>query len=109
MSCVAPFKPEPLDLDPDRLCIRLLRMLPTKSDGTIQCQIDIISLSAGQTPSYVGLSYDWGQATDPHHAIRVNGSNLTVRQNLFDFMADFVSNWPDAENSSLWVYSLCIC
>jgi hypothetical protein len=99
------FTYQPLD-DPSK-DLRLLRVLPERSNDCIQVQLwncpaqEIASINY---PGYHCLSYTWGNPADTHE-IRVNGQSLRVRRNLHDFL-----NQASKTMSShvLWIDALCI-
>ncbi|KAH7069437.1 heterokaryon incompatibility protein-domain-containing protein [Paraphoma chrysanthemicola] len=94
-------------LDPSKDEIRLVRLLPGTSSDDIQCELKVLELASA--PSYIALSYVWGDAgfTRPIH---VDGKLLQVRNNLFDFMSIYRNAEDDATGKEtwLWIDQLCI-
>ncbi|KAF3038990.1 hypothetical protein E8E12_004196 [Didymella heteroderae] len=101
------FKHHPLDIS--RQQIRLLRLLRTSEpDHThytnpIRCEIKIFDVDAA--PQYVTLSYTWGPPT-PLNTVDINGDLFKVRENLFDFLAQYQDH--PANTDYLWIDQLCI-
>ncbi|KAI7788002.1 hypothetical protein LA080_013307 [Diaporthe eres] len=80
-------------LDRSKECIRLLRFL----DQTSSSELDHFSLETydiATTPSFVALSYTWGRP-EPNHDIVVNGSLLSIRENLRVALKALRSFFPD--------------
>jgi hypothetical protein len=74
------FKHEPLDHE--RQSIRLLRVLTNDgSPGTLQCTIRHTTINT----EYTCLSYRWGNDV-PANRILINGTEIFVRKNLFEFL-----------------------
>lgn len=102
-------------LDHRKPSIRLLEVLPDRSpDGLIQCTMFHASTSA----EYTCLSYMWSPPDLPptEHVILVNGMEMLVRRNLFDFL-DSVGTLPTLEKVPasqpdfpmvFWIDALCI-
>jgi hypothetical protein len=66
------------ELQRDPTEIRLLRIQPRNLSnrvvGEIQCEL--FHAPVRQAPLYDALSYTWGEASDPHKSILVNGQPL---------------------------------
>ena len=92
------FVHQPLDLETKT--IRVLRILPGRSGSVIRCELTHHPLRN----DHVCLSYAWGDEHDPK-TILVNGKNLTIRRNLYNFLYHArkhrVRYW-------LWVDAICI-
>ncbi|KAJ4136477.1 hypothetical protein NW768_004090 [Fusarium equiseti] len=95
--------------------IRLIEILPTYANQTIQCKLHTVTL----TPDtyYVCISYVWG---DPHitEEIVVNGVRKQVTVNLATALRHLKKHWVEIERESdpdldtskfrLWADALCI-
>jgi hypothetical protein len=87
-------------LDLTKRSIRLLRILPAKSqEGYIQCEIRHASIDC----AYTCLSYVWGEPS--HNVIKIDGQLHSVRDNLLAFLEVAhrkpISKW-------LWIDAICI-
>ncbi|KAI1103164.1 HET-domain-containing protein [Jackrogersella minutella] len=95
--------------------IRLLRILPTTSDGLLECHVRTVKLDGPQTPSYDALSYTWGPTTRDEfkkgvnakrrHNILCNGRPLPVTENLLNCLTQLKRGHYDRE---IWVDAICI-
>lgn len=101
-TCDGPvFKYEPLDRAEGS--IRLLKILPNLSaTGLIQCGIwhDTVNTT------YTCLSYAWG-SEDDEELILVNGSEFSVRRNLWDFLRIAQLRYVDRPRT-FWIDALSI-
>ncbi|KAN0089165.1 hypothetical protein V8E51_019425 [Hyaloscypha variabilis] len=70
-------------LRPEKSEIRLLRAQPGELDAEIQ-PFDLHNISLNDYPSYIALSYTWGDPT-PREIIYVNGKALLETENLSRF------------------------
>lgn len=96
-----PFEHEPLDPGPSS--IRLVKIGSHRdSDGRIECCMRLASVE----DDYTCLSYVWG---DPNHGqcIIVNGKELFVRDNLWNFL-DRAASLPQLKTRSFWIDAICI-
>ncbi len=83
--------------------IRLLKLNPSRESDEINANFSLINLEADR-PSYEALSYCWGNDPPQHH-IRVEGSILPVRPNLYEAL----STIRNRETSQLlWIDAVCI-
>lgn len=89
--------------------IRLLHVDP-KSEDLINCSLSIVELgndnSEAAKPTYRTLSYAWGSADDPK-PIWVNGHQVHISRNLYDFLLLFRSR-PSLTDLPIWIDQLCI-
>ena len=102
-------------LNKDRPSIRLITVwhgpirasypYPSTESDEIMCTID--TFEADEAPSYVALSYTWGNPI-PLHTIRLNGKHFSIRENLFDFLNAFGASEPGQQSHHLWIDQLCI-
>lgn len=82
-----------IPLDRCKECIRLLRFV----DGPQSSEHDHFVLETydiAKAPSYVALSYTWGRP-EPTHEIIVDGSPLSIRENLHVALRVLRSFFPD--------------
>lgn len=101
-----PYQP----LDPSRMGIRLVRLLPRNpqsSWGTI-IDCEIVHVSLEDKPQYEALSYAWESERKPV-SIRVDGKPLAITLSLFSALTylrgkDF---W-EQEPRVLWIDAICI-
>jgi len=70
-------------LDKPTLEFRLLQI--SKHPRTHQPQCSLRKYKLATCPEYTALSYTWGDST-PNRSVTVDGANLKVRKNLFDFL-----------------------
>ena len=65
--------------------IRLLTVLPEnpRDRSMISCTLEDVDLA--EKPVYIALSYVWDE-DEEDQKIRCNGSKVTVRKNLHDFL-----------------------
>lgn len=70
-------------LDPQRPCIRILRIDPGVTDNPITCDLQVVSLD--QNPEYESPSYVWGDATKTK-PITVGGEIFKATENLANFL-----------------------
>ncbi|KAK1978874.1 heterokaryon incompatibility protein-domain-containing protein [Colletotrichum cereale] len=90
-------------LEPELQQIRLLRLGPPGEQGIIR-QFHLETFSLDDVPSYLCLSYVWG---DPERFIGVNcnGQMISVTQNLFHALQTCFNRHPD---SWLWADGICV-
>ncbi|KAL7623165.1 hypothetical protein AAE478_006846 [Parahypoxylon ruwenzoriense] len=96
--------------------IRLLRLLPARSDGLLACHIHTVELDGAQTPSYDALSYTWGPTTqdeikngmndERHRIIACNNRWLLVTENLFNCLKQLEKNRHYQRD--LWIDAICM-
>lgn len=113
------FRHEPLDRDVDQ--IRLLRVapvprsrwLPLKSKSNrvdesamIDCTLMHVDLHRLPHLKFKALSYTWGCST-PARAIQLNGKQLTISKNLWQFLY-VAAQTPKICHDSLWIDQICI-
>lgn len=90
---------------------KLLEVLDPEQ-GIPQCRV--LETTLEHCPSFAALSYVWGPES-PTRTIWLDGQQVCVRQNLWDFLVDAARRrpWnmsePDfIESRYLWVDALCI-
>ncbi|KAH7089903.1 heterokaryon incompatibility protein-domain-containing protein [Paraphoma chrysanthemicola] len=84
--------------------IRLLKIhMSADSESLIECSLSRHSLN--NTPSFRALSYCWGPEIEQHE-IRIQGSSLSVRKNLYAFLQQFRS--CSEHSGYYWIDALCI-
>ena len=94
------FRYEPLDLS--RRSIRVIHVRKElREGGLIACDIKHTTTKS----EYRALSYVWGDATDKHDRILLNGYPCYVRHNLWTFLKYARSFYPD---EALWIDALSI-
>ena len=81
--------------------IRILYLAPITPDAKITCTMSNVRLS--ETPEYEALSYEWGP--ERFKVISLNGSDIKVRQNLFDALSCL--QFLDRVRA-LWIDAICI-
>lgn len=96
-------------LSPHSQTIRLLRLLPRRSDALesdIHCELHRCSLSDSKG-LYRALSYTWagGEVTGPPPRVFCNMVAVTVTRNLYEALHRLRGSQDSAD---LWVDSLCI-
>ncbi|KAF1833490.1 HET-domain-containing protein [Decorospora gaudefroyi] len=82
--------------------IELVHEDPPNLDNPISCTIHVVSRE--DAPSYVALSYVWGDEADVH-TILLDGKPFTVRRNLWDFLMQWRRH---GKKGYLWIDALCI-
>jgi hypothetical protein len=87
----------PLDLATDQ--IRLLSIQPGEP---IRCTLEVYN--PADQKEYIALSYTWGPES-PKQNIAINGSEFSVRQNLFDFL---VVGCRKHTGNLFWIDQICI-
>lgn len=104
---------EPLPSSPQTtLNTRFLRVLPRPdSCGRVQStlftsQIALLEDEAAKTHQYHALSYMWGDETD-FRDIVIDGRTLSIRKNLYDFLA-VAQKAPELSELSFWIDAVCI-
>ncbi|KAI0164377.1 HET-domain-containing protein [Hypoxylon sp. FL1284] len=96
--------------------IRLLRILPTRSDGLLRCSIRAAELD-NLTVQYDALSYTWERTShdneneNQNHAEKqcvtvCNGRQLCVKQNLFDCLSQLEAS--EYYGRDIWIDAICI-
>lgn len=81
---------------------RLLQILRDTSTEPIRCLLTTCAMD--HAPAYVALSYTWGPE-HPQKTIEINGSEFSIRQNLFDFLAVARSKY---RGNTFWIDQICI-
>jgi hypothetical protein len=89
-------------LDLTQPSIRLLHILPGQGKDLVQCTLETVRRN--DWPSYVCLSYTWGEP-QPLHTILVNGRPLGVRSNLYNFLR--LARKLNIKQR-LWIDAVCI-
>lgn len=87
---------------PSRRQIRVLKLLPGKSDEPIRCTIRLVHLDGRQ--EYQALSYVWGPLLDTEK-IEISGNSFRITRNLHTALLRL--RHLD-EQRSIWVDQLCI-
>ena len=82
--------------------IRLLRLVDNPNPDFIDCELDSFSFTS--CPSYIALSYRWGDPT-PTKQIRVNRHVVVVRENLWHFLH---CRNNDKSPNYYWIDAICI-
>ncbi|USP72811.1 hypothetical protein yc1106_00085 [Curvularia clavata] len=96
------FQHQPLDRA--RREIRLLKLLPRNQwPNEFLPTCSIFHASIDQCPSYLALSYVWGDQRG-RREILVNGRTLKVTKNLFDALIGLVGS----ETMVIWIDAICI-
>lgn len=102
MNLTNDFKHDPLDHE--RVSIRVIRVLPTRSEqGYIQCTMRHTDIE----DQYECLSYVWGDPSSKHHRILINGRVFWVRDNLWNFLSVAASE-SRHHSFDLWIDAICI-
>lgn len=102
MDLTNDFKHDPLDHE--RVSIRVIRVLPTRSEqGYIQCTMRHTDIE----DQYECLSYVWGDPSSKHHRILINGRVFWVRDNLWNFLSVAASE-SRHHSFDLWIDAICI-
>ncbi|KIV84524.1 hypothetical protein PV11_00299 [Exophiala sideris] len=93
--------------------IRLLQV-PDKDNSTppspLHFKLITTRLSSPARPQYQALSYAWGQDAMTH-TIKINGIDVSVRQNLWDFLRHAIYGGIgnlDIWGRYIWIDALCI-
>jgi len=88
---------------------RLLQISKDPLTDQPQCTLQKYSLTT--CPDYIALSYTWGEPTQTH-SVAVDGANLDLRQNLFDFLCAYtIEPWgmdDVAKPVFYWIDQICI-
>jgi hypothetical protein len=102
-------------LDRNSRQIRLIEILPTQPDETIECKLHTVTLNPDTY--YVCISYVWGDPSITEEII-VNGVRKQVTVNLATALRHLKKHWveieseadPDVDTSKfrLWADALCI-
>lgn len=82
--------------------IRLLDLLPGKSDDLIRCATRVVSLD--QRPDFETVSYVWGDRK-AERAIEVSGQSISITNNLY---AGLLRLRHVKEGRTLWIDQICI-
>lgn len=91
-------------LDAKRSQIRLLILHPGDWKDQISCDFQVVSLD--DQPTYVALSYVWGQ-DDPHNVADIGGCCIPIRPNLFKALRRLRAH-AAGEDCTIWVDAVCI-
>ncbi|EPE34317.1 hypothetical protein GLAREA_10011 [Glarea lozoyensis ATCC 20868] len=86
--------------------LRLLDILPSGSDNTIHCALKDDDLSTGSKVPFYAVSYTWGDPL-PVQTIKVNGKDMEIRQNLYDFLLE-TRRRRSKHRQRLWIDAICI-
>lgn len=90
--------------------IRLLEILPliNSQDVAIRCRLKSVRL-ADYDQCYTALSYAWSP-NNAGHTISINGQNVTVRSNLYEFLYIYRQRLMshDLPTVFLWIDALCL-
>lgn len=103
-----PFKYPPLDQEKSQF--RLLQILP-QPDSTLQYSLSTFDIA--ECPSYITLSYVWGD-DEPSHSIILNGQPFLIRNNLNDALPRLARlGRPKCsafrrEERHFWIDAICI-
>jgi hypothetical protein len=102
------YKHDALNLEQGQ--VRLLRVLPRWQASAIQCKLK--TFDHDNCPPYQALSYVWGSNSETE-IIHVNGRQLVVHRNLWDFLDrlsldSFVNVDSKLLPYSLWINQICI-
>jgi len=92
-----------MPLDKNKREIRLLKLHPEEGDDS-QIRCSIITTSLDHRPEYAGLSYCWGDASNPL-TIKLNDAALSVTSNLHSALRQLSQH---GLVSLLWVDAICI-
>ena len=96
-------------LDKPESEFRLLRI--SKDPRTCRPQCSLRKYRLTTCPEYTALSYTWGEPT-PTRSVAVDGANIEVRQNLFDFLQAYTAEaWGMGNTNSpvfYWIDQICI-
>ena len=113
LTSAAEFLYEPLSASH----IRLVKLETLDPDDTIPLSETMIEirtsffttsiLETAHVPTYVALSYGWG---DPKltHSIILNGFPFSVTRTLYDFLLHFSKPGKENTNVPLWIDAICI-
>lgn len=83
--------------------VRLVHIYPGTTDGMVVCTIETVSLK--DKPSYEALSYEWGNPGTNTPRIKINGSLVSVRDNLWWALYHL----RQIDNvRAVWIDALCI-
>lgn len=99
MAACGSYKHQPLDLHKSQ--IRLFRLSSKRSDGILEGEITTHDFE--DKPIYRAVSYTWGPPS-PTRQISINGLNLSVRENLWQFL----NSAFDLRDTWLWIDQICI-
>lgn len=85
--------------------VRLLR-LKAADRKRLSFSLSTVDLDDAKEAVFIALSYAWGSADDMR-SIQVNGQQVQIRRNLFDFLVHFARYvaWRDRY---IWIDQLCI-
>ncbi|KAI2606396.1 HET-domain-containing protein [Hypoxylon fragiforme] len=96
--------------------IRLLQILPSKSNGLLSCHIRTVELDSPQTPTHDALSYTWGPTTrdeiknginaQRHRTIICNEKRLLVTENLLSCLTQLEQDGYHYRD--VWIDAICI-
>lgn len=99
---IPPYEYEQLDLTKQQIRLITLHSAARPSE-TISCAIQTFDTEADL--HYVALSYTWGP-DHPKQTILVNGQQLLIRQNLYDFLRRYRNDPKNVHK--LWIDQICI-
>jgi hypothetical protein len=99
-------------LDPVSQEVRLVAAMPEDSADPSRLQVEIGSRDLAW--GFIALSYCWGDADD-QQIITVNGNQVSVRRNLYEFLMFLRQEWPVKNTPdsrltrfTLWIDALSI-
>jgi len=104
-----PYKHHPLDLSKQQ--IRLIK-LRRGEEGPMQCELRTFDLD--DCPAYLALSYTWGPPTPLFEIVMETGKVLTIRENLYRFLQQFLAQGLEHDGSGgeppqyLWIDQISI-
>ncbi|KAI5922684.1 heterokaryon incompatibility protein-domain-containing protein [Camillea tinctor] len=96
--------------------VRLLRLIRSKEEGTITCQLQVKDINTTTRPIYHALSYTWGPTTQTeiaqgmtdkrNHTIICNEKELAITENLFNCLRQLKED--SYYDKDLWVDAICV-
>ena len=81
---------------------RLIRLSENATTESISLEISKHDLR--QPPSYVALSYRWGEDNSPY-SIFINGAKAIIRKSLWHFLRQIT---VETDQTSFWIDAICI-
>ena len=91
-----------LPLDEQRVCVRLLTLLPGAGDDHIHCKLKVVTLSTFR--NYEALSYTWGSSVHDF-PITVNSQQFHITKHLAKALKCLKRT---DKRRTLWVDAICI-
>ncbi|KAI0594636.1 heterokaryon incompatibility protein-domain-containing protein [Biscogniauxia sp. FL1348] len=96
--------------------VRLLRLIPSKEEGIITCQLQVKDINTNPRPVYHALSYTWGPTTewevnngmtdDRKCPIICNGQELAITENLLNCLLQLEAD--SYYDKDLWIDAICV-